>query len=331
MSLPHFDHLLVFPRLRVQNANAVSSPLTHGFPSITAFLGLAWALERKVRAAGLEVSFPAIGVLSHDHQEQATGSGFVHTFHLTRNPVGHDGRTAPIVEEGRIHLDLSLAFAVRCDRWTREPSSRDADVSLVAELLSASRIAGGTLHPSGRAAHRRCKPYVVDLSGNDEDRRLAFRKACMRLLPGFVLVSRDDRMQARLAELRNADATATQLDAWLSLARVNWTWRSDQNSTRAEWHHDRKDQGWLVPIPVGYGALGDLHPPGAVRNARDTTTPFRYVESLYSIGEWIGPHRLYSPEQMLWYADSQIDVGLYRARNDYGSGPDPYQDLYDFD
>ena len=45
--------ILVLPRLRVQNANAISSPLTHGFPSITAFTGLMWALERKLSQAGI--------------------------------------------------------------------------------------------------------------------------------------------------------------------------------------------------------------------------------------------------------------------------------------
>lgn len=38
-TLPNSDGLLILPRLRVQNANAISSPLTHGFPSMTAFLG----------------------------------------------------------------------------------------------------------------------------------------------------------------------------------------------------------------------------------------------------------------------------------------------------
>ena len=51
--------------------------------------------------------------------------------------------------------------------------------------------------------------------------------------------------------------------------------------------------------------------------ARDATTPFRFVESLYSIGEWIGPHRLQKPQDLLWYADSQPEQGLYRCRNDY--------------
>ena len=36
--------ILVLPHLRIQNANAIGSPLTHGFPSITAFTGLMWAL-----------------------------------------------------------------------------------------------------------------------------------------------------------------------------------------------------------------------------------------------------------------------------------------------
>ena len=38
-ALPPSPALLVLPRLRIQNANAISSPLTHGFPSMTAFLG----------------------------------------------------------------------------------------------------------------------------------------------------------------------------------------------------------------------------------------------------------------------------------------------------
>jgi CRISPR-associated protein Csy2 len=36
-TLPDSQGLLVLPHLRIQNANAISSPLTHGFPSMTAF------------------------------------------------------------------------------------------------------------------------------------------------------------------------------------------------------------------------------------------------------------------------------------------------------
>ena len=64
------DGLLILPRLRIQNANAISSPLTHGFPSMTAFLGFMWALGRKMADAGIPLKPEKIGVICHWHQEQ---------------------------------------------------------------------------------------------------------------------------------------------------------------------------------------------------------------------------------------------------------------------
>lgn len=325
----HFDHLLVMPHLHVQNANAISSPLTHGFPSMTAFLGLMWALERKTHAAGLDLAFQAIGVVCHGHQEQITKGGFVKTFRLTRNPVDKDGSTAAIVEEGRIHLELSLVFAFCSERWSREPEARDASISTVAGLLAGMRVAGGTLLSPMQPARHRYRPWGIDLTGTEDDRRAVFRKARLRLLPGFALVSREDRLEARLVELQTENPTASRLDAWLSLSRINWRWESDEKS--GGWIHDRRGQGWTVPIPVGYGGLGELHAPGSVPNARDATTPFHFVESLYSIGEWISPHRLTSPQQLLWYADSQPDNKLYRCRNDYRPITNSFELTYDFD
>ena len=315
---PKFTHLLVLPHLHVQNANAVSSPLTHGFPSITAFLGLMWALERKTRAAGLDISFKAIGVVCHDHQELVTDDGFVKTFRLTRNPVGSDGKTQAIVEEGRIHLELSLVLAIDCKRWIQQPDAREADIKQIAETLATMRVAGGTLLPPAQPWRQRYQPFVIDQTGSEDDQRNEFRKKRMRLLPGFALVARDDLLDTRWDELQKENENATRLDAWLSLSRINWRYQStEQDDAKGEWAHDRRGLGWVVPIPVGYGALGELHPAGSVANARDASTPFRFVESVYSIGEWISPHRLNDPKQLLWYADTYSDTGLYRCRNDY--------------
>ncbi|MGY0633391.1 type I-F CRISPR-associated protein Csy2 [Luteimonas sp. A478] len=328
---PDFENLLVLPRLRVQNANAVSSPLTHGFPSMTAFLGLMWALERKARGAGLDLGFKAVGTVCHDYQEQVTEGGFVKAFRLTRNPVGKDGRTAAIVEEGRIHLELSLVFAIRSERWSREPDARVADIAVIVDLLAGMRIAGGSVLPPAHPGRFRYQPWSIDLSGTEDDQQAEFRKARMRLLPGFVLVSRDDRLESRLIELQAGQPAATRLDVWLSLSRINWRHQPANKDEKAGWVNDRKDQGWIVPIPVGYGALGELHAAGTVANARDASTPFRFVESLYSIGEWVSPHRLQSAHQMLWYADSQPGAGLYRCRNDYQPAATALEQLYDFD
>jgi len=313
---PRFSHLLVVPHLRVQNANAISSPLTHGFPAITAFLGLQWALERKARARGMALEFNAIGVVCHDHQEQTTEGGFVKAFRLTRNPVDKDGSTAAIVEEGRIHLDLSLVLAVHAENW--DEAQQQADLATLAELLHGMRVAGGTVQAATPDAARRHTPWLADFTGDDEARRQAFRKVCTRLLPGTALVARDDLIDQRLAERRQTTPAASRLDAWLSLSRVNWHYDAQANEGKGAWQSDRKKgTGWIVPIPVGYGALGELHPAGTVANARDAGTPFRFVESLYSMGEWIGPHRLRRPQDLLWYADSRPDDGLYRCRNDY--------------
>jgi CRISPR-associated protein Csy2 len=311
---PGFTHLLVLPHLRVQNANAVSSPLTHGFPSMTAFIGLMWALERKARSRGLVLEFNAVGVVSHGWQEQVTEGGFVKAFRLTRNPVDKDGSTAAIVEEGRIHLDLSLVLAIHAEHW--DEVSQAADIAAVADLVSGMRVAGGIVLPQPPTGRNR--PWAKAFTGSEEDKRAAFHEARTRLLPGSALVSRDDLLDKRLAELQAEDHAARRLDAWLSLSRINWRYDPGANDGKGAWQNDhKKGGGWIVPIPVGYGALGPEHPAGSVRNARDASVPFRFVESLYSVGEWIGPHRLQSPQQLLWYADSRPDDGLYRCRNDY--------------
>ena len=93
------EAVLVLPRLRVQNANAISSPMTWGFPSITAFIGLMYALARRLQPArGLE--FRGVGVICHDYEAQVTEGGYTRAFRQMRNPVSKDGSTAGIVEEG---------------------------------------------------------------------------------------------------------------------------------------------------------------------------------------------------------------------------------------
>lgn len=331
---PHVRHLLVLPRLRVQNANAISSPLTHGFPAITAFTGLMWALERKARAHGLDVCFQGVGVVCHSHQELSTEGGFVRSFRLTRNPVGKDGSTAAIVEEGRIHLDISLVLAVQSTTWSDDPERAKDDVTQLAELVHTLRVAGGSVLPNAAPGRRRSQPFAVHLTGTAEQQHLAMRQLRHTLLPGFALVARDDLLEQRWQTLKETDPQTTKLDAWLSLARWNWRYHPPTENTeearKKAWQHDRKGLGWIVPVPVGYGALGELHPAGTVANARDASTPFRFVESVYSVGQWVSPHRLQDATQLLWFADHQPETGLYRCRNHYAPSTDLAEDSFDF-
>lgn len=315
-------HLLVLPRLRVQNANAISSPMTWGFPAMSAFVGLMHALERKLLEE-LDLQFEGVGVICHSHQAQVTSEGYTRAFHLTRNPVDKSGNTAAILEEGRIHLELTLVFAVDGAACEREDQQKTGVAEEIAEIVQGMRIAGGSVLPPLPNTRRRQRPFMVSLDNDSDVRAKQFRNLRSRCLPGFALVGRDDLLHSRLQEMREEDPKASRLDAWLDLSRLNHVCRreartDDQSETHETVHWEiRQRPGWLVPIPVGFGALTRLYEPGEVARTRDNSTPFRFVESLYSIGQWVSPHRLDRPEQLLWYVANDLDTGLYRLNNDF--------------
>ncbi len=314
--LPTSNGLLIVPHLRVQNANAISSPLTWGFPAMSAFIGLMQALERKLDER-FALMFDSVGVICHSHDAQVT-EGYQRAFRLTRNPVNERGDTAAIVEEGRIHLDITLIFGVsgysedgqndpvQGDWQQRQQIARD-----IADLLGSQRIAGGSVFLDPQH-----KPALLPLA-QGEERSKQFRRLRRRWLPGFALVSRDDLLQTHLQHLQADNASANLLDAWLDLSRLNLRAQEPQHG-KVEWRAQRvMPNGWLVPIPVGYGALGPLQAAGSVVNARDGQTPLRFVESLYSIGQWLSPHRLRDVDDLLWYASADPEAGLYRCHNLY--------------
>lgn len=320
--------LLVLPRIRVQNANAISSPLTWGFPSITAFTGLMTALARRL-GPDVGLRFEGVAVVCHDFEAQVTQGGYTRSFCLTRNPVLQDGATAAIVEEGRVHLDITLVFTVRVSTALLNDTARADCVALVADLLAGMRIAGGSVMPPLPGSTRKppC-PQLVLMADEGEQRDKQFKRLSRQWLPGFALVSRDDLLQKRVTELREATpvgtAQPTLLDAWLDLSRINHratrkTEKDDatgESAEQVEWATDGRP-GWLVPLPVGYAALTALHPPGAVAGARDPVVPFRFVESVYSMGQWVSPHRLRDIDQLTWQASYNAATGLYRCINAY--------------
>lgn len=323
MSPEHWA-LLVLPRVRVQNANAISSPMTWGFPSMTAFLGLMTALERRLGPES-GIQFTAVGVVCHDFEAQVTTAGFTRAFHLTRNPVGADGSTAGIVEEGRVHLELTLVFNVRIATAHLGDAEREQLLNRVREALAGMRLAGGSVMPALPGARgRRPKPFLELEAEGDEAARQQLRKLARTCLPGFALVSREDLLAQRMAELRAQGAVpCSALEAWLDLSR--WNHRAlapgDEAHTEVMWQTDPRP-GWTVPIPVGYAALSELHAPGTVAGARDGHTPFRFVETIWSIGQWVSPHRLKSLDDLFWYARVEGEglYATYRCRNDYTPG-----------
>lgn len=305
--------LILLPHLKVQNANAISGPLTWGFPSPTAFTGFVHALERKF-AAELKEGFAGVGIICHhfDPQVSQPPGRRTQVFRLTRNPVGKDGGTMALVEEGRAHMEVSLVIAVKD---YKEKSKGDYFAEDLHHAAQGMRLAGGSLlHQEGKRYQAQCWPLAGDAEGD----AAVFRKLRRRLLPGFALVQRDDLLAAHLAELRQNRPESNALDALLDLSRLNIEpVVSLVNDVEAVKWEIRRKPGWLVPLPIGYAGISPLYAPGEVESARDSTTPFRFVESLYSLGQWISPHRLDGLNQLLWTQTSDADNGIYRCINRY--------------
>lgn len=307
--------LVLLPHLKVQNANAISGPLTWGFPSPTAFAGFAHALERKF-AAELDEGFAGVGIICHHFEPQVSTPSRSHiprVFSLTRNPVGKDGGTMAFVEEGRAHMEVSLVIAIR--DYKDEGDGKE----LARRLLHAAqgmRLAGGSLlHQEGNRYQAQWWPLAGDVEGDAK----VFRRLRRRLLPGFALVQRDDLLADHLAEMRLAQPDSHALDALLDLSRLNIepvASQADEAGQPVKWEI-RKKPGWLVPLPIGYAGISPLYAPGEVENARDASTPFRFVESLYSLGEWVSPHRLNDLSQLLWTQETDAANGIYRCINRY--------------
>lgn len=315
------EAVLVLPHVRIQNANAISSPLTWGFPAPSAFTGFMHALQRRLRTE-LDIEFGGIGIVCHWFEPQVTEAGYTRTFRLTRNPVDKRGETAAIVEEGRTHLEATLLLATRGGVCAAGETERAETAQHIAHIANDMRIAGGSPLPG----NTRREPELTVIPEDYEARERVFRRWCRQCLPGFALIGRDDLLDTHLEELRRNDPDATRIDAWLDLSRLNHypvknpdpeaSSNDSEQGEKVVWQSQRKP-GWIVPIPIGYAALSETHAPGSVASARDDETPFRFVESLFSLGQWISPHRLQTLEELFWYHEADTERGLYLCRNDY--------------
>lgn len=130
---------LLLNRIQIINANAISSPLTYGFPAITGFTGAVHALSRKISQIDTLADIRLDGVLiaCFDCQPQIyrESSYKDFTFVQTRNPIKKDGKTSAIVEEGRCHLSVSLAIGVYSEQYMLDEEQIERLQDKVATLI----------------------------------------------------------------------------------------------------------------------------------------------------------------------------------------------------
>lgn len=288
------EALLILPRLRIENANTVSSPLTWGFPSITAVLGFTHALERKIQEHGQQLTCGGVAAVCHSFEAQVTKSGYEHIFCLTRNPLTKEGDAPAMVEEGRAHMTVSLLIQLSGESCQGTDSQREDVSSQIVDLVQTLRFAGGSIFVQQSAKY----PAKLLRWPLDEKQQKKIRR---NLLPGFALISREDLLKDK----------EDMLEAWVDQSSVHYDPPDDDNE---EWSI-RPKAGWIVPIPIGYQAISEVLSPGTVKNARDYKTFFRFVENIYSLGQWISPHRINDINHLFWHYEPNPEQGVYRCIN----------------
>lgn len=305
--------IIILPRIRVQNANCISSPLTWGFPSLTAIFGCIHALERKIRVNYPKLSFKKFGVVCHEFYPQ-TEKAYEHSFKLMRKPLTKEGENQAIVEEGRVHLVVSLIIEAEGESLDIIQEEQDTFAKQCLEQLHTLRFAGGSILPS--LSGRKSTPEYVNWSLSYDKKKEKFTELRRKILPGFTLLSRELLLVEHSHNVRTKNEKHNMLDALIDIVSVHHiSEKTDED--HVEWSIKKCYPGWLVPISTGYRGISPCYEPGEVEEARDPSIPFQFVENIYSLGEWKSPHRIQSFDDMLWRQEIDIQNSVYRLTNNY--------------
>lgn len=288
---------LVINRIEVLGANAISGPLTYGFPAITGFLGATHALNRAIQE-GYDINLTGTLIASHRCEVQSYRPNFYsdYTFNQSRNPIKRDGKTAGIVEEGKVHLTVTLVLEVSAEASILQKIYQDQDTftQAIYYQMMRQRLCGGSIH--------KIDHIEIEISADN----LGFK-----LLPAFVLNDASADLVEITEQMQASNAEATPLDALIETCTLHHL-PPNKALDKKIWYADtvKKGRGWLVPIPVGYQSIEDPLPAGALSNSRAPQYPSQYVETIFSLGKWEFPNRIANIADCFWHYTT-TDNNLY--------------------
>ena len=302
---------IVLERINVQNANCIAG-YTWGFPAITHFLGFTHNLSRKMGLQNnQQLRFNGCGVVCHQQQVHAyrhkTGADY--RFIQWKNPVttkkqaselNSKGKNPPIIEEGKMHFTASLLLECQGQIIGGEAGNKQFEADLE-NMCYQQKLAGGSINS--------VKTITIHSASTEKEYDKMTRQIKKILLPGFILMDRSDLLEAHFESLKSENEDVGLVDAWLDFSSIKYKARpilknnetEPTEKTDAVWEIIPKPGiGWLVPIMTGYKAISDVYPPGEVGNVRDSNVPVCFVESVHSIGEWYGVHKLKNISDCIW-------------------------------
>lgn len=291
---------LVLPHLKIQNANALSSPFTIGFPAITAWLGAVHVLQRKLNQRNYdELRLEETGIISHclDLQTYKGKSDFHSSIVGTGNPLkmknGKIERSS-FIEEARCHLDISLV--VKVEGFSPFDDENEL-LNVLKNFLPTMKFASGDLVDFG-------EPRMESVDDLDSQRKLL-----RNLMPGYALTERRDFM----IDAMNNGSDA--LDALLDGVSVKHSSEVDDKEGSVTWTRERAYPGWIVPIATGFHGITDIVESGKTLNQRDPSISHRFAESVVTLGEFVMLYRLDRVKEMLWHYTYEPNNNLYLCQN----------------
>jgi CRISPR-associated protein Csy2 len=287
---------LIISNIKIEEANAFSSPYTVGFPAIPAFAGFMHRMQRELIPKYIDLKFTKIGIICNDFDLRAyrdsTNSGRAYSVIEKRHPLKSDGKTDSFIEEPLCNLETTIVFEYDGVRKVKEESFID-DIEVL--LSSKVKIASGNIVNFGKVFLKRIDDHSVE----DE------KKLLRMLNRGFAIVNRRDLIEEDMKQ-NNLNA----FDSVLSFIQVNS--KAIKNEDKVEWIRSKKNSsGWFVPISVGYQGISKL---GHAENQRSNAYLHRFAESVVTLGEFVMPYRLNEIDKMLWHYDYDELNNLYLCK-----------------
>ncbi|MBM4223019.1 MAG: type I-F CRISPR-associated protein Csy2 [Gammaproteobacteria bacterium] len=294
-------YFIKLSHLKIENANAMSSPITIGFPAMTAWLGAVHFIERQLRACYKDISLKNLGISCHnlDLQTYKGDGDFIQFIAGTCNPLEQDGSRPSFIPAPRCHLDVSLII---------EFNNIDIDsntlIEKVKNIIYAMKIASGDV-----ISLRDCNILLFD---EDEDEDKSIKPIITALMPGNVLVDRSDLLKNAMNEVNKDSFDA--LGVILDYIKITSKSTECQESGNVIWSSQRKESGWIVPISIGFHGISNL---GPAQEQRDQSVAHRFAESVITLGQFIMPYHIKHIDQILWTYDTDLTSNLYLCKNEF--------------
>jgi CRISPR-associated protein Csy2 len=325
------DALLVVPKIEVQNVNIITSSLTWGFPSPTAFCGLTHGLQRFFEKE-FKLEMNGVGIICNKFSPQVSNLDNYKDicFHLRKFPAKKDGGNAPIIQEGRANMTISLVIGLNGECLYDGTDLEDI-CKKISERIYNSSIAGGNIT---NYISTKNKPELYLIPGTEEELKKLNRTITRKLLPGFALVSRESMLEDHFQSMKENESSISKFDALLDITSLTIEQIKSKKEDVKENKNEKKDEGekeilktrvikksngWLVPITSGYKSIYKTINSQSVKNGRDNSCDYQLVENTYTLGQWISPHRIKDITNILWEQNYHNDTEYYECTTKYYS------------